>query len=392
MKCTYLAICYFHGNYGSVLQAFATQEYLKKIGVPNRTIRIDGLKKHIKIRKVKYFLTQILNKDVVSDKYSYLRLWFMRKTDAALNRDVSTRKSIFKEFVEQNFDLTEPFASFAELGRACEQNCRCVLVGSDQLWLPANIEAGYYTLSFAPDTVKKVSYATSFGVSEIPAGQARKAAGFLRKFEVVSVRELSGQKIVDGLTGVVPPVVCDPVLLFTADEWARYCPTERKYKNKYILCYLLGPEKKYYEWVKTLRDTTGCKVVALLKLDAYMPESSIAADYKPFDIDPFGFVDLIRNAEYICTDSYHATLFSLLFHKKVFVFKRFPKESTMSTNARLESLFTLLGMDGGGGGDAFTAYQTPLSRSLNVTYDYEAIDAALAGFRKKSASFLRRAL
>ncbi|MDR2650395.1 MAG: polysaccharide pyruvyl transferase family protein [Clostridiales bacterium] len=386
MKYTYLAVCYFHGNYGSILQAFATQEYLKKVGIANRTICIDGLQGTIKKRKLIFFLTQILNKDVYMDKYPYLKLWLKRKTNVALNRNIAIRRSIFRSFIEQKFDLTQAFASFEELERACARDCRSVLVGSDQLWLPANIEADYYTLSFVPDTVRKLAYATSFGVAELSGRQARKAASFLQRFYALSVRELSGQRIVERLTGAAPPVVCDPVLLFSADEWVQYCPLERKYKNKYILCYLLGVEVRHYEWVKALSAETGFPVVGLINLDAYVPEAEKIADFKPYDISPFDFIGLIRNADYVCTDSYHAVAFSLLFHKKMFVFKRFVKDFAMSTNSRLESLSATLGMG------TFTSWQTPLRRAIDISYDYEAIDGALARFREYSKYFLQRAL
>jgi hypothetical protein len=382
-----LATCYFQPNYGSVLQAFATQEYLTKINVPNQTINIGGISRQIRNKKLIYFLKNITKKDIFFDKIGNVGLFIKKKTNKTIGNNAKLRESIFRKFYSEHFNLTKPFSNFREIGVACSDECMAVLVGSDQLWLPSNIEADYYTLNFVPDNINKISYATSFGVSSLPKRQAKLASAFLMKFSALSVRELSGQRIISELTGETAQVVCDPVLLLTAEEWSRYCGIERKYSDKYIFCYLLGRQLKHYDWVKSLAQKTGCKIVGFNSLDSHVSVDKSFFDCEPYNITPLDFVNLIMNAEYICTDSFHCTVFSIIFHKRFFTFKRFSDNTSMSTNSRLDSLFTVLNIE-----NRYTTGETELDKALASEIDYMSIDESVIKFRDKSVKYLKEAL
>lgn len=125
---------------------------------------------------------------------------------------MALRKEMFKSFSQTKFHISEVYNSKQELANAAHEYA-AFIVGSDQLWLPSNIEANYYTLNFVPDNVPKIALATSFGIARLPKRQAQKAAKFLKRLDFCSVRELSGQKIVKELTGREIPVVCDPTIL-----------------------------------------------------------------------------------------------------------------------------------------------------------------------------------
>ena len=93
------------------------------------------------------------------------------------------RAEKFDEFSRKQFRLSPKYDSKAELGRKCKDNYSSVLVGSDQLWLPGNIAADYYTLNFVPETVNSIAYATSFGQSSLPKDSTKKAEVFLKKIK-----------------------------------------------------------------------------------------------------------------------------------------------------------------------------------------------------------------
>ena len=387
MKPVFLATCYFQQNYGSVLQALATQEFLDINSVPNQTINISGIFDVINKRKMAYFKRNIFNKDVVFDKLSYVRLVVNEKLNRKLGFNIQKRKRLFKEFSQSKFRLTDAFLSFSELSRACGTNAEAVLVGSDQLWLPTNIEADYYTLNFVPENIKRISYSTSFGVSSLPKEQAYKAAEFLNKIDYLSVREQSGITLIKDIIGKTPELVCDPVILLTAQQWHNLISEKPTPKEKYIFCYFLGKESHHYLWVKNLSKITGLKIIGITNLDTYIKKADKTVDLAKYDVDPFEFVNLIKNADFICTDSFHATVFSLLFHKKVFTFRRFIKKSAMSTNGRLESLYKFLGKS-----QPFTSANTPISEALKETLDYTAVDKVLLSLRSNSIKFLSEAL
>ena len=154
----------------------------------------------------------------------------------------------------------------------------------------------------------------------------------------ICVREESGKRLIKGLVGRDVPVVCDPTLLFTGEEWLSIQKQEIIIKEPYILCYFLGNNPPHRKFAERLKNATGCKIVALTHLDEYVKSDEGYADYMPYDIDPADFLNLIRNAEYVCTDSFHCSVFSMLYKKIFFTFKRYTRKTRSSTKALASSV------------------------------------------------------
>lgn len=383
-----LVTCYFHPNYGSMLQAFATQKILDDWQIPCENIRIDGLKKEIDSAKTKFYLKQITNPQILSGTIwrigkKKLQKMLHRKT---FGRDMAVRAKKFKEFETSHFHLSPRYESKSELTKACE-SYSTVLVGSDQLWLPSNIVADYYTLNWVPDSVNKVSYATSFGTSFLPENLQPSAKAFLQRFQHLSVREQSGVKMIRDYAGLDATLVCDPTLLFTAEDWMCIQKPEPIVSGDYILCYFLGNNTQDRAFAKRLREKTGCRIVALLHLDEYIPADCSYADETPFDIGPGELLNLIRNAKYIVTDSFHGSVFSILNRKTFFTSRRIKKEGLLCTNNRLDSLFDTLGVTG-----RLIQGTEDIDECLSRPLDYDAIHEKLAALRAESKTFLREAL
>lgn len=339
--------CYFQHNYGSMLQAYATQMALDKLNIKNETIDISGFNHEIKKAKIKYFIKASLTSDILLSKMgmtkNVLRKKFSNNQYACLSKE---RESKFDWFAKSHFRLSKEYKSIAELEKNCVENYDAVLVGSDQLWLPGNIAADYYTLNFVPDFINTIAYATSFGQSELPKDSSQKASVFLKKIKHIGVREESGQKLVKKLAGRNVPVVCDPTLLFTGEEWMSIQQEKPIMEGRYIFCYFLGNNPPHREFAKRLKEQTGCKIVALTHLDEYVKSDEGYADETPYDIDPADFLNLIRYAEYVCTDSFHCSVFSILYKRQFFTFRRYARNTRQSTNSRLDTLFKLVGITG----------------------------------------------
>lgn len=268
-----------------------------------------------------------------------------------------------------------------------KDNYSSVLVGSDQLWLPGNIAADYYTLNFVPETVNSIAYATSFGQSSLPKNSAKKAEVFLKKIKHIGVREESGQKLVKEIANRDVPVVCDPTLLFTGDEWMAIQQKEPIIKGKYILCYFLGNNPPHREFAKRLKEVTGCKIIALTHLDEFVKSDEGYADETPYDIDPADFLNLIRNAEYVCTDSFHCSVFSILYKRQFFTFRRYNRNTKQSTNSRLDTLFHMAGITG-----RLLTGEENIANCLKIETDFESVHKKLEGIRQKSYQYLLSAL
>lgn len=381
-----LITCYFQHNYGSQLQALATEMMCRRMGLDYETIRIDGLRSEINRAKYKYFLSKIIDIQTVKDKFATVRKVWAKKTNCDYARNLAIRDGIFDRFAEEQFHLSKTYTSKKELGE-CARDYSAFIVGSDQLWLPSNIAADYYTLSYVPDDIKKVAYATSFGVANLPRKQAEVARKFLPRFDSIMVREQSGQRLVKELTGKDVPIVCDPTMMFSADEWNELLPTSRRIKEKYILCYFLGDNPWQRKWVKQLAEKTGNKIVQLPNLDNYIKSDEGFADYPLYDVDPLDFVALVRDAEYVLTDSFHCTVFSSLFNKQFFTFRRYSEDGTASTNSRIYSLLASLGAT-----DRLVSVETEVKEAMNLLMYLKSVNANINKLRYDSYTILIEAI
>lgn len=388
MKKVGIVSCYFQHNYGSMLQAYATQKALDKLNVENETINIEGFNGEIKKAKIKYFIKASLTSDILLSKLGMAKNVLRKKLSKNEYAELSkVRAKKFDAFAEKYFILSKKYNSKKELGDSCEENYSAVLVGSDQLWLPGNIAADYYTLNFVPSTVNSIAYSTSFGQSSLPKDSEKKAEVFLKKIKHIGVREESGQKLVKKIAHRNVPVVCDPTLLFDGEEWMDIQQKEAIIKEPYIFCYFLGNNPPHREFAKKLRSATGCKIVALTHLDEFVKCDEDYADEKPYNVDPADFLNLIRNASYVCTDSFHCSVFSILYKKDFFTFRRFARQTKQSTNSRLDTLFNLAGITG-----KIKTGDENINECLKEKVDYERVHKNLEKIREESYIYLKKAL
>ena len=388
MKKTAIVSCYFQHNYGSMLQAYATQMVLDKLGYENETIDISGFNREIKKAKLLYFAKASLTSDILLSKLGMVKNVLIKKFSKNQYARLSkVRAEKFDAFSCKQFRLSPQYSSKAELGNKCKDNYSSVLVGSDQLWLPGNIAADYYTLNFVPEAVNSIAYATSFGQSSLPKDSAKKAEIFLKKIKHIGVREESGRKLVKEIADRNVPVVCDPTLLFTGDEWMVIQTKEPIVEGKYILCYFLGNNPPHREFAKRLKEATGCKIIALTHLDEFVKSDEGYADETPYDIDPSDFLNLIRNAEYVCTDSFHCSVFSILYKRRFFTFRRYSRNTKQSTNSRLDTLFNMAGITG-----RLMTGNEDIQCCVDMKIDYDHVLKNLEKIREESYQYLIAAL
>lgn len=238
-------------------------------------------------------------------------------------------------------------------------------------------------MEFAPDNKPKIAYATSFGVSQIPDGQKKTTAKYLNRFQHLSTRELAGQKIVKELTGKMAQVVCDPTLLFDAEGWKQMLSEKKIVEEPYVFCYFLGTNEEHRKIANEFKSKTGLKLVTCPFLDNYVECDLNFGDIQLFDMDASDFMNLIRHAEYILTDSFHGSVFSILNHKKFMTFNRF-NAGANSRNSRIDSLCTLLGL-------SERRYNGDI---MNVEKDinYNAVEEKLEKLRADSIKYLETAL
>ncbi len=378
-----MAINYDYPDYGGMLQAYASFRKIRDWGFAPEVINIHALSKDIRRRKLLYFAKKMGDISIVREKSRIVFKKLRTRTHPAFQTCMRQRTEAFDTFCRQHFHVSEEYASWEALSEGC-RHYAAVVVGSDQLWLPSNIAGDYYTLSFVPDGVKKIAYATSFGVARLPAEQVQKARLFLNRIEFLSAREHTGQAIIEQCTGRRVPLVCDPAMLLTREEWNEEA-SERKISAPYIFCYFMGDHPWQRDFVRKLKAKTGCKIVALLHLDQYIASDERYADETPYDVSPSDFVSLVKHASFVCTDSFHGTVFSMLYGREFFTFRRFSDKATLSTNSRIDTLLQQTGLE-----DRLVAEADEIH--LERTIDDASVQETIGRLREESMQYLWNAL
>ncbi len=381
MKKVGIVSCYYVKNYGSMLQAYAVQKMIENKGIECENIQ------YVKKNQLFVYAKKLCNKNIRKVQFKN----FKRKIIGKLNyekygKNFKIRSNKFEQFTKEHIKISKPYLGYDALKNG-SNDYRAFVLGSDQLWHPDNIENHYFTMEFIDDNIPKITYAPSFGVSEIPEKQKEATKIYLNRIQHISVREETGKKIVKELTGKDVPVVLDPTFMLSINDWENMQPKEPIYAKKYIFCYFLGNNPEHRKIVKRIKEKTGYDIVALPHIDELVKEDEQYADVKMYDVGPAEMINLIKNAEIVCTDSFHCTAFSIMYEKEFYTFNRFKEGQKASTNTRLKSILSLLGLED----RLYTDYDKVLDK-ISIKIDYCNTREKLKEMKKKSDNYLENAL
>ena len=360
---TGLVTFYHIHHYGALLQAYATERSVERCGS--------------QCEIVDYYVNQ--NNDL-----------FRRPTGlGSAAADVHTalhyaplkaRYQRFEEFSKQYLRISgHRFESLEELKNA-ELPYDVILSGSDQIWNPKIFPDGRFDPVFfgAFSRRRKIAYAPSFGIPHVPEGMEEELRGYLAGFSHVSVRERQGQAIVEEVTGKTVPVVLDPTLLLDREEWGAIAqpPADKGY----ILCYCISKPGALSPYIHALAEKAGLPVVQLCGIRQKVhPKAKCVLDAGPAE-----FLGLFQNASYVCTNSFHGTVFSVQFQKPFFTAVA-PSELAAPESSRTFSILSRLGLTGRIIGKGDTA-------GLDDAIDWASVDRRLEEARQSSLTYLRAAL
>jgi hypothetical protein len=360
-------------NYGNRLQNYALQQTLCKLNIEAETIKLLTFRE-LPMWKCKTMVKRFV-KFVI--KYHYER--YSGKCYRVRN---------FREFDNKYIKLSKVKISKNKIPKDLNSMYGYFICGSDQVFncnfdtVADNIKN--HLASFAYHD-KRISYAASFGTDNVAPGYEDIFARELNKFKAISVRENSGVDIVRKITGRDDAqVVLDPTMLLTTDEW-KSIARKPSYinRNKFIVTYFLGGRsavmKAYLDRISSIFDA---KVINL-EIDCL--DDTAIENLDVFASAPDEFVWLIENAECVLTDSFHATVFSILFHKPFCVFDRteFGKDNNMQ--GRIETLLEMFDLKG---------FYDDLNNPTVVPCEYptDNFENVLSRERGKSFDFLKNAL
>lgn len=382
MKKLGICICYQQRNYGSQLQCFATTWELKRRGIDHEIIRYE---KQYTPEMIRLLLPRLLNPVWISERV-FLR--YPKKAALLLcpsfRRKNNRRNQRIAAFSRQQFtDLSPVFKGIDALHEGSARY-DAVLVGSDQLWSPSGIETGFYNLMFVQKGIPRISYAASIGVSQVNEKLHEAYQTFLSQMTHISMREKRGQALVKELSGRDAAWVVDPVLLLDAAQWQQEIPDQELSRTPYVFAYFLGRSRVYRRQVTAFARQRGLRIVTLHHMDTVNLSELGFGDEVLYDVGPEEFVNLIRHAEYVFTDSYHGALFSIIHRRQFLVFDRYVAGSAGSKNSRIESLC-----------ESFCIHTRRYSGDIHAVdqpLDYDAVHARIAEHRQRSLQYLDDAL
>lgn len=345
-------------NYGNRLQVYALSKALEKLDCKPCEIhyRKKGLKAFIKENiRTNYFFYCCLE---------FFRGIFRRQNISLLmkqNKRIRLCSAFSKKVKGKIISSDTP-------------SIDCYVCGSDQIWNPRFAGKAMYFAEFAHNE-KRISYAASFGVSSINEKASVRYKSYLSGIKNISVREKQGAELVKELTGREAEVVIDPTLLLDKNDWNK-ASKKPKYdvEEKFLLTYFLGEvSDEIKNYVKKISTENNLKVISLEKMKRN--------DYW-YNTGPAEFIWLIENASLICTDSFHASVFSIIMESPFIVFKRIYKNNDMSSR-----FISLLGMF-----KLTSRFYENIKAGDEFKKEYSHIAEILEAERKKACVFLKEAL
>lgn len=370
-------------NYGTQLQSYATLKAVQDLGYPCEIILYH--KKHRIIDYPKEFL-RLFQDDALKGYIDSRKRKKLVLQDSPFGKGYRTRRENVKKFKDKYlFPYCKTYTGYNELYNSSD-NYTTVMSGSDQVWLPSGYASKFYTLMFAKPGVRRMSYASSFGVSDIPSYHQKEAKDFLDKLDFISVREVKGAELVQKYSEREAKVVVDPTMLVNPQIWEDMCIPVNE-PNGYIFCYFLGKRREGREQAEKLKALTGLKIIVLKHLDGYIPEDDYFGDESPYEVGPEKFISYIKNATYVLTDSFHGTVFSILFKKQFVTFYRNEPNEVLSKNSRIDSLLGQLGIM-----DRVMYKSGEIKQKANTEIRYDIVHDKLSSLREDSMNFLCSAL
>ena len=376
---------FFSKNYGAVLQAYATEKIIEKLGHTSEFINyqktseefyipISTLKEQEQLslvgkieQKVRNFFAKLNN----NQKLSVGSLIRDKEFDVFVKDFLKIGKTSYtspKDFINDVPHM--PYDVY--------------LCGSDQIWNPIvhNFDDVYY-LNF-PTTAKKVSYASSVAYNRFTESEIERICQAISSIDSISVREKSTAEWMQPHMEKRVNHVIDPTFLLNKNEWLTLT-SEKHFDGKYILVYLLNyneQNKNTVNLVSELARKKGCRVICLPYTSIKFPKD-IEVEYR-YDIAPNDFIQLLNGAECVITNSFHATALSVNLNIPFFVVSSHERNKDLQT--RISDLLEETGLSNR------KIYPDTQSICIEESIDYESVNLIISKRRNEGIEYLKHAL
>lgn len=358
-------------NYGNVLQRYAVCNLLMGLGAEVESLWFSSQAGFLPYLQSHY--------PWMKDSWDW-KTWVKlginwkgstKKVFSGQNTWEAARSAVIKSFVDRYI----PMRYDVDFAKAADEYDYFV-IGSDQVWNPYFADLEKLFLKFAP-MEKRVAYAASISCPEIPPEDLKSFIDGINGMKDISVREQAGAELIEQLTGRKVEVVADPTMLVAAEKWREIArkPSWLKGDEEILTTYFLG--KRPDEVINRLADEHGLKVVNILD----------ECVFEHYAVAPEEWLWLIDNARLMYTDSFHGTVFSILFHRPFVVTERIGDGCVNKMTSRIDTLLGKFGLEARRG----TKKNGYMIRNP-MSMQYGDVEAVLAEEREKAFTYLAGAL
>lgn len=362
-------------NYGGILQTFALQKVLQDMGHDVTVIDRSRYLRWSRFKKSRVYTRRFLKKLFI-DRRTIVR------PDKKNNDEVEILRANTYPFLLKYLNRIEVKRDFSDIRR---DQFDAFVVGSDQVWRPRYFSKPHIAnafLAFAKGwNVKRISYAASFGTDEwlYDSRQTRRCGNLLKQFDAVSVREKSAVKLCKKHFGVTAQHLLDPTMLLAAADYVKlFEAAGTPPSDGNLMCYILdsNPDKEHI--ISHISSTFGLKPFsANSKFDH--PELPMEQRVQP---PVENWLRAFHDARFVITDSFHACVFSILFHKPFIVYGNKSRGLT-----RFHSLLTTFGLQ-----SRLVTDSTQAAQAINEPIDWERVDTIKHEWQERSMQFLKNNL
>ena len=360
-------------NFGSVLQAQATQIAVERLGYESEII------------DYRFVSSSEYDKIYLSRRNGGFEGMLIKPLLYIHPQKRAVRIARYNEYDKQLVKSKGTFCSYEELTKVCN-DYDIFMSGSDQIWsssVPEIVRSGTdaiygYFLAFTEKP--KIAYASC--VAAMKAEDLQEYKEFIEKYSFIATREERGAEVLRELLGHDVPVVMDPSFLLTKEEWAEYTEQRRLINDPYVLLYSLRNGAAQRNWMKAIRKFCKDKKFRIVVISPYFSYPMPGVTYM-LDAGPKEFLNLYHNAEIVFTDTFHGTAFAVNFNRPVFALgNKYWKKDIRKT-----FLMNQLGMQ-----DRLIEDESEISDVTNYSYDYMNVNNRIDELRASSLDYLRNAL
>ncbi len=350
-------------NYGNKLQNYALQRVLEKENIEVETL----------LNRCSAFDFKLSLKDIIKRKIDAYKA---KRRNSKYRNAVEGREKSFEEFKRKYIKFSDIIINNNYNDPTINDKYDYFICGSDQIWNPnflSNANANF--LSFAKKE-KRIAYSPSIAVNEIPSKRVEEYTKYFNMIPKISVREKQGAVLIKQLTNRDVPVLLDPTMLLTKEEWTLL---EKKpnldfdFEQPYMItCFLGNVSEKRRKLFEDICNKFGLKVIHLTQLDYE----------KEYMLNPSHFLYLIHNAKLVLTDSFHACVFSILYKTPFYVLQR--DDVWLPMNSRMDTLLETFSLQ--------NRRTNENIEDISLNCDYEHCEEILHREREKANAFLKNAL